>query len=208
MLSNVALIVRRPDVTRREFRDHYESVHAPLAIPYMQGLVRYVRNHLQACLVGGEPGFDVFSEFTFGSLDAALEMQKLLASERGDPLKQDERTFMDVERNRFFVVAQPQLVVDGAPTPGDYVKLVAAVKLDDPSRFSAETLAPLLEAAGGPVRCVTHEVLGGPHGKPYDALGFLWFPKRRWDPAAFSGWRPACETALLARVEECESALS
>ena len=32
------MLVRRPDITRQQFRDHYEETHAPLALPLMKAL--------------------------------------------------------------------------------------------------------------------------------------------------------------------------
>ena len=45
MIRTLSLIKRRPDITRDAFREHYETVHAPLALPFMDGLERYVRYH-------------------------------------------------------------------------------------------------------------------------------------------------------------------
>lgn len=38
---------RRPDLTPEQFRDYYETRHAPLAERYSQGLSRYVRRYLE-----------------------------------------------------------------------------------------------------------------------------------------------------------------
>ena len=62
MIRTLSLIKRRPDIERAAFREHYETVHAPLALPHMEGLVRYVRYHLEDELLG-DVGFDVVSAF-------------------------------------------------------------------------------------------------------------------------------------------------
>jgi hypothetical protein len=45
MSKNIALLSRRAELTRAQFRDYYETRHAPLAIGYFP-FTRYVRNHL------------------------------------------------------------------------------------------------------------------------------------------------------------------
>lgn len=88
MYKNVSAIVRRPDLTREQFRDHYEQSHAPLAeriFPFS----RYVRNHV---LSPGKCGFDVLSEFWFAdpaAIAAALE------GPHGAAVRRDELQFMD-----------------------------------------------------------------------------------------------------------------
>jgi uncharacterized protein (TIGR02118 family) len=214
MFSNLALIVRRPDVTRREFRDHYEDIHAPLALPLMQGLKRYLRNHVQVALDGVEPAFDVLSQFTFESVEVAARMQSVLQSEAGKVIHEDEATFMDPPRNSFFAISQPQVVIDGAAGAGEFVKIVAAAKAPagaDASQYRAhfarEMLAPLLEASSGVLRCEIHDVLGGPHGKPYDSVAFVWYAKDGFAAEPLSRWKPEAEASLLLQVEECVSAL-
>ncbi len=215
MFSNLALIVRRPDLTRREFRDHYEDIHAPLALPLMQGLRRYLRNHVQVALDGVEPVFDVLSQFTFESVEAAARLQSLLESAAGDPIHKDEASFMDRPKNRFFAISQAKVVVDGAPGVGEFVKVAAAAKAPagaDASQYRAqfapETLAPLLEAGPKVLRCETHDVLGGPHGEPYHSVAFVWFAKDGFAPELLAGWKPEAAASLLLQVEECVTALA
>ena len=80
MFNNLALIVRRPDIDRREFRDHYEDIHAPLALPYMKGLRAYQRNHIQVALDGVEPPFDVLSQFAYESVESAALSKRIPAT--------------------------------------------------------------------------------------------------------------------------------
>ena len=214
MFNNLALIVRRPDVSRREFRDHYEDIHAPLALPFMQGLRRYLRNHVQVALDGVEPGFDVLSQFSFESLEAAGRMQAVLQSEAGQVILNDEATFMDKPRNTFFAISQPNVVIDGAAPAGEFVKVVAAAKAPAGvdaaqlrANFARDTLAPLLEAGPKALRCETHDVLGGPHGEPYDCVAFVWFMRDGFAPEALASWKPEASASLLLQVEECVTPL-
>ncbi|HET8613204.1 MAG TPA: EthD domain-containing protein [Sphingomonas sp.] len=89
MVKTIGFMVRRPDITRAAFREHYETRHAPLAVPLFP-FRRYRRNHLidQAA----EPGFDCISEFWFDSIEA---IAALMAGEVGATMRADERNFLD-----------------------------------------------------------------------------------------------------------------
>ncbi|MBW2269193.1 MAG: EthD domain-containing protein [Deltaproteobacteria bacterium] len=214
MFSNLALIVRRPDVSRHEFRDHYEDIHAPLALPFMRGLRRYLRNHVQVALDDVEPGFDVLTQFTFESVEVAGRMQAVLKSEAGQVLREDEASFMDQPRNRFFAISQPNVVIDGTPRAEEFVKVAAAAKAPAGvdaaqyrSNFTRGTLAPLLQAGPKVLRCESHDVLGGPQGEPYDAVAFVWYARAGFRPGLLGQWKPDAAASLLLQVEECVTPL-
>ncbi|MFP6608449.1 MAG: EthD domain-containing protein [Myxococcota bacterium] len=201
MIRTLALIVRRPDVTRRDFRDHYEDVHAPLALPHMKGLKHYLRNHVAEELNGVEPGFDVMTEFGYARAEDVAHIVGILQSPEGEPILRDELTFMDKERNTFFAIGDPVVVAGGEQAPGGAVKVAALLKSGAEGAFG-----PLLEA--GPLRAVTHEVLGGPHGEPpWDELAFLWYPADALDDERLRAWAPDAKAAALLRVEACQTDL-
>lgn len=210
MFNNLALIVRRPDIDRREFRDHYEDIHAPLALPFMTGLRRYLRNHIEVALDGVEPPFDVLSQFAYESVEKAALMLDVLQSEAGKVILADEATFMNQAKNSFFAIGDAQVVVDGTPAAGDFVKVAVGAKAPEGvdvagyrKRFAGELLAPLLEAGPTPLRCEVHDALGGPHGEPYDAVAFVWFAKRGYVPGRLADWKPEASNSFLLQVEEC-----
>lgn len=214
MFHNLALIVRRPDIDRREFRDHYEEIHAPLALPHMTGLRRYLRNHVQVALDGVEPAFDVLSQFAYESVESAAKMIDVLQSDAGKPILADEATFMDQKKNTFFAIGDPRVLVAGQPGAGEFVKVAAAVKApegadlaDYRERFALETLPALLEAGPKALRCEVHDVLGGPHGEPYDAVAFVWFATPGYAPEALARWKPEASRSFLLQVEECVTPL-
>ena len=214
MFNNLALIVRRPDVSRAEFRDHYEDIHAPLALPFMEGLAGYLRNHVEVALDGVEPAFDVLSQFTFESVEHAGRMQGVLQSEAGQVILKDEATFMNQAANTFFAISDARVVVDGVATAGEFVKVAAAAKAPAGSdsgayraAFATDTLAPLLDCGVPVVRCEIHDVLGGPHGEPYDSVAFIWFARAEFDPTLLARWKPTAEASLLLQVEECVTPL-
>jgi uncharacterized protein (TIGR02118 family) len=89
-MKTVGLMPKRPDITRAAFREHYETRHASLALPLFP-FKKYVRNHV----VASDPdpvGFDCLSEFW---VDDVAEVHRLMASEVGDTMREDERRFTD-----------------------------------------------------------------------------------------------------------------
>jgi uncharacterized protein (TIGR02118 family) len=61
---------RRPDISVEQFRDYYETMHAPLATKYSAGIKRYVRRYLDPqphpeTGPGGELPYDVITELWF-----------------------------------------------------------------------------------------------------------------------------------------------
>ena len=201
MIRTLALIVRRPDTSREDFRAHYEEVHAPLALPHMKGLKHYLRNHVAEELNGFEPGFDVMTEFTYASDEDVKHIFRVLQSPEGEPILRDELSFMDKPRNTFFAIGDPVLRAGGEPIPTTGVKLAALVRGAGEAAFD-----PLLEA--GPVRAVTHAVLGGPKGEAaWNALAFLWVEADALHDTRLRSWAPAAEAAVLLRVEACQTPL-
>lgn len=109
MIRTLSLIKRRPDLDRPSFREHYETVHAPLALPLMEGLERYVRYHVESTLAG-EFDHDVLTAFWYRDREATLAVFEALEGERGRAIQADELTFMDKAANVFFAVSERRLV--------------------------------------------------------------------------------------------------
>lgn len=92
VIKTIGFMPRRPDISRVQFRDYYETRHAPLAVPLFP-FIRYRRNHLTDMEV--EPGFDCISEFWVPSLN---QIGELMAGNVGDTMRADERNFLDQPR--------------------------------------------------------------------------------------------------------------
>jgi len=105
VIKTLALIKRRPGSDRDAFREHYETVHAPLALPLLDGIQRYVRYHVCSNRVG-DFQFDVLSAFWYRDRAATDEVFSRLASAEGEAILADELTFMDKPANRFFAVSE------------------------------------------------------------------------------------------------------
>src|SRR5262249_37350807 len=87
---------RKRGITHQAFRDHYETVHAPLARRVLgDWLVGYTRNYLAPVPGRPEPLFDCVTELCYRDR-AALEASVAWArSEEGQVLARDEENFMD-----------------------------------------------------------------------------------------------------------------
>ena len=125
-MKTLALIARRPDLSRAEFRDHYEDVHAPLAVrTLLEGTTRYVRHHLRDTLFG-RPAFDVVTAFWYRDAAAAAEIMRRTETPAGEAIRQDELTFMDKPANTFFAVTER--VVRGAEDRDAALAAIALVR--------------------------------------------------------------------------------
>jgi hypothetical protein len=101
VFKTIALMPRRPDLSRDSFQDYYESRHAPLAIRHIHCFVRYVRNHVVCAQP--EVWFDTLSEFWFENVAATRALVAWHATPDARVLQEDEARFLDRQR----VVASP-----------------------------------------------------------------------------------------------------
>ncbi len=95
MIKTIALIRRKPGISREEFMRHYEDVHAPLAMACLPGLRGYVRNFAIAAPGSEDPDFDVVSEFWFDDAAALQAVHDFLRSDAARALREDEARFID-----------------------------------------------------------------------------------------------------------------
>ena len=206
MVRTLAMLVRRPDIDRQAFRDHYESRHAPLAVSSMTGLTHYVRNHVKDSICGEAPGFDVLTEFGYASAERFDENVEMLASSRGDALRKDELQFMDKARNHFFGVrAADDLPCAGEPSAGT-VKLALLAQNADAERGAFAraylgSLEPILEHA----TCCWHwqTTRVGEVEPRMDVATLAWVPEAAFDAARVARWAPPARRFVGLRVEEC-----
>ena len=132
MIRVLACLVRRPDLTREAFRQHYEERHAPLARSILPPFTHYLRNHV----VEGDVPFDVMTEFGYASGDAIAELNRVLASDAGDPIRADEERFMDRPKNTFFGLRA--LEEPGRPGLDPKARERIAILASRPSEMEAE----------------------------------------------------------------------
>jgi len=109
MVKVIALIKRKPGISREEFAKHYEEVHAPLAVKYLPSIKRYARNHIITPPGVEEPGFDCISEFWYDDMEgyqAVLDALGDYKTEIGQIFYDDEETFMDRSKVVGFLVEE------------------------------------------------------------------------------------------------------
>ena len=107
MLKTIALIKRKPGISREEFVKHYEEVHAPLALKHFPTFKRYVRNYPIAMPSAEELDFDCITEFWFDDLEGAMKVQEILGdykTEVGKIFLADEETFQDRGKTRTLLI--------------------------------------------------------------------------------------------------------
>jgi hypothetical protein len=108
MLKLIALISKKPDITREAFIDYYEANHAPLIKRLLPMIGEYRRSYITPGMVpGGDVAldYDVVTELTFedqGVLDAFWETitrPEVLAA-----IREDESHFLQSDRTRMIGV--------------------------------------------------------------------------------------------------------
>ncbi len=104
MIKTIAMITRKADISREDFVEHYEEVHAPLALKHLPMIKRYVRNHLVDIPGMEGPGFDCITELWMDSLEDVMKLVEFVQSEEGQVISNDEEKFLDREKTVFFLV--------------------------------------------------------------------------------------------------------
>src|SRR5262245_58223054 len=163
-MKTLALIVRRPDLSRGEFRDHYEDIHAPLAVrTLLEGTTRYVRNHVREELFGS-PVFDVVTAFWYRDAAAAVEIVRRIDMPVGEAIRRDELTFMNKPANTFFAVTEH--AVRGEESRAAELAAIALVRRPAGEEvapfiesYEKEQVARLLDAARAPTWCLQNRTL-------------------------------------------------
>ena len=104
MIKAIVGLHRRPDMSREEFREYFQTTHAPL-LRQLPGLRRLVVNF---ALPGpdGEPTYDGFGEDWFDSPEA---MAAAFASPQGQAVMADAPNFIDVSRVQIVVVDEDEV---------------------------------------------------------------------------------------------------
>jgi uncharacterized protein (TIGR02118 family) len=112
MFKTIALLKRKPGLSRAEFIDYYENHHVPLIRELQPQIREYRRNFIEldgAYLFPGAeaPDFDVITEMWYDDRDAydaamAVWSDPAMVERR----VRDESNFIDIDRIRFFIVEE------------------------------------------------------------------------------------------------------
>ena len=117
MIKLIALISKQPRLSRDEFRDYYESHHAPLVARLLPMIGRYTRSYLpkEGELVDkvGEANFDVLTELWFRDR-AALDTfwSRIREPDVVAQIRADEANFLLSERTLMYEVVEHQTDFD------------------------------------------------------------------------------------------------
>jgi hypothetical protein len=221
MLKVMTLFLKRPDLTRRQFRDYYEGHHVAMGLAANKyfGFTKYVRNHV----IGAIPSpparplreFDCFSEYTFRDVDAAVEAQKFMLTPGGKALAEDELNFLDMSDHPSF--GSNEILIAGMPRGVDVgITRKWALVLSRGENIAAEEFVGSVEAFARGfakrrpetfVRLVLDAPLDGPAGRaPCDAILSLWPQSGVTQAPAEFRWPEARDQALVLGLESLEAA--
>ncbi len=221
MLKVMTLFLKRPDLTRRQFRDYYEGHHVAMGLAANKyfGFTKYVRNHVVAASPTPParpfPEFDCFSEYTFRDVDAAVEAQKFMLTPGGKALAEDELNFLDMSYHPSFgssetlIAGRPRGVDSGITRKWALVLARGEGAGAEDFRKSVESFARDFARRRPETfeRLVLDVPLDGPAGRtPFDAILTVW-PKAgaTQAPPEFR-WAAACDQALVLGLETLEAA--
>ena len=200
---------RLPGVTRDAFRDHYEEIHVPTALPTLGGIVGYVRHHVREELVGS-PGFDCMTRFDYRDAAAIRSALARIEGPEGEAIHRDERLFMDAPANVFFPVEEAEGWGTPGAGPNRVLVCVRRPEAEQPAAFRARLLQralPALRAAAGAAGwCRPHWALAGlAQGRSFDLVAQL----GEDSAAKIAGWARPLEaegsTVIAARVSVHET---
>lgn len=110
MRKRISLKTRRPDLSRDEFREHYENRHVPLGLSFIDRFqwCRYVRNHVIGTR-GTPVSFDCYAEFWVSERFRDDSLEAFIQSPEFDVLNVDDRRFLDVTKRASFDVRESVL---------------------------------------------------------------------------------------------------
>lgn len=201
MKKRISFKTRRPDLSRRAFRDHYEGRHVPLGLSFREHFQwrRYVRNHVLDVRHGAPVGFDCYAEFWVDDDADETALARFVQSPDFRVLDEDDHRFLDVgKRCSFDLTEHPIVPTRTGATPSTKY---AVIWLGAPeSRAEEEEAAGALVAALGDrvVEAVLDRAIGEtPANAPFDRLLSLWLADEA--PLEPDGWAPpAARWSLLA----------
>src|SRR5689334_4646247 len=140
MIVRMGIIKRKADLSPARFRDHWRTVHGPLAARF-PGLRRYHQNHVvdasQLAIDHARGAWDVdgFSQLWFDDLDA---MRRAVASPAFPPTVPDISNFVGSIK---LVVCEPNVVVPVDRNAGPLIKRMSILRRRhdiDAERFRKE----------------------------------------------------------------------
>lgn len=102
MIKAISFVIKKESLGFLEFRNHYETIHAPLATKLLNPPF-YERNYVYRTF-NGNPEIGSISIFKYPDMIALNKVNTILKSTEAIPLRDDELKFMEPHRNYFYLV--------------------------------------------------------------------------------------------------------
>lgn len=106
MVKEILLIKRREGLSREEFSQQYEEVHAPLILKHCPTIKRYVRNYIASTLSAEKTDFDCITEVWYDDIEGFRALGKFYNSEAGKVIRDSEESFMNRSKLVVLLVAE------------------------------------------------------------------------------------------------------
>jgi hypothetical protein len=171
--KRISLKTRRPDLSRREFRQHYEQEHVPLGLQFIDHFRwrRYLRNHVVS--VTGIPiGFDCYAEFWVDEDFDDRSLEVFIRSPDFGVLNEDDRRFLDTSKRLAFDVGEHPLVA-GPDEAGAATKVAIIWKNGSESSDEEEFVSErIIDSLGDRIVSAVLDKVNGaiPPNAPFDRL--------------------------------------
>ena len=105
MVKAIALLKRKPGLSREEFIEHYEEVHVPLILKHSTGVIKYIRNFIVSDGMT-EPDYDCITELWYEDMEAFTATISVWGTEEGQVIIEDENSFIDRDMIKFYMVEE------------------------------------------------------------------------------------------------------
>jgi uncharacterized protein (TIGR02118 family) len=109
----IAMMKRKPGITPEEFARYWSEEHAPLGfevLPEEIEIFGYVQNYTVRTEGDQEPEFDGLVEFCFEDEKTFQRWFVWFLGEGGQPLRDDEKNFMDSSSVKLMIVKEKVLI--------------------------------------------------------------------------------------------------
>lgn len=193
----IALLAKREDISRDQFRHHYENNHVPLAADIFAAWPGYIRNHIDQVYPSRDLDFDVLTMFWYKDLAHLQETVSLLSGERGQRVRDDEQRFMSKATNRYYQVEEYAANNNfSAHSPwqiGSHKDIEAGSKIIAlvPSAVAGHWRTQISNFAntspGGLIAWVNNHISDKPD-QEFEEITEMWFSNRETAELAIYGW--------------------